>query len=464
MEVVLEEQILYVDSMEEVLSDENPFKKLLKKEQRLIERLHEEQEAEAMAQDRFQQAQKRLQRRRKRLERIQGKLVRVREQLAELQITVHQSVYGENELVIVPTPESTTSVGSEEIMLVQPEQNNMVAQEPGDLSPVYIEHPAPDTSASNHEFTSMHMDVSDVPAVDGNTELAIEHEFSLPEQETTTPTTFTYEPIEPIVESEPGDTSEVRGEESLVSPEQETSYSVPFASISFESAPETEAPSSNAEANLSNTSDSEHESAQKREASSPSPIESTISTTYDQEPIAAFDIIAVEPEAEIKDDVDLSSEANIERKPTKPLRLEQPGLPITETHSPDVQSSKEAWIAAESAMQSARNAAHGLAASISFLSQTDGISNEFMEELVRKQADANRELLNAQDAARAAYERFVHAQRDTESAVSRPVDIATNPAEDHSQQKQENVSLPPAEENGVDQTAKLHAVHLYTEW
>ena len=64
-------------------------------------------------------------------------------------------------------------------------------------------------------------------------------------------------------------------------------------------------------------------------------------------------------------------------------------------------------------MQNARNAAHGLAASISFLSQTDGISNEFMEELVRKQADANKELLKAQDAARAAYERFVQAQRDS---------------------------------------------------
>ena len=115
-------------------------------------------------------------------------------------------------------------------------------------------------------------------------------------------------------------------------------------------------------------------------------------------------------------------------------------------------------------MQNARNAAHGIATSISYLSQTDGLSNEFMEELVRKQADANKELLKAQDAARAAYERFVQAQRDAESAASRPVDISTNPAEDHSQQKQEHAALPPAEENGADQTVKLHAVHLYTEW
>jgi hypothetical protein len=417
-----------------------------------------------MAHERFQQAQKRLQRRRKRLERIQGKLVFVREQLAELQITDHQPMYGENELVLVPAPDSTTNVGSEEVTLVQPEQDNVVAQKPDDLSPVYIEYSAPDTSASDQEHTYMYMDVSDVPAVDGNTELAIEQEFSLPEQETTSPTTFTYEPIEAIVESEPGTTSEARSDEELLAPEQETSSSLPLSSIPFESAPETEAPSSNAETDSSSTGESEHEADLEIEASSPSPIESTIPTTYDQEPIAAFDTIAIEPEAEIKDDVDLSSEANTERKPTKPLRLEQPGLPVTEIHSPDVQSSKEAWIAAESAMQNARNAAHGLAASISFLSQTDGISNEFMEELVRKQADANKELLKAQDAARAAYERFVQAQRDTESSANRPVDISSNPAEDHSQQKQENASLPPAEENGVDQTAKLHAIRLYTEW
>src|SRR5439155_27257401 len=94
--------------------------------------------------------------------------------------------------------------------------------------------------------------------------------------------------------------------------------------------------------------------------------------------------------------------------------------------SPDVKSAKEAWIAAESAMQNARNAAHGIATSISFLSQNDGLSNEFMEELVRKQADANKELLKTQDAARAAYERFVQAQRDTEPAARLPVDASMN--------------------------------------
>ena len=410
----MEDQILHVDSMEEVSSDENPFKKLLKKEHRLIERLHEEQEAEAMAQERFQQAQKRLQRRRKRLERIQGKLVHVRAQLAELQIIEHQPVYSENELVIISMQESTTPVDFEEVTLVQPEQNNEIAQEPDDLSPAYTEYPAPDTRAADQEQTSMHMDASDVSAVDGNKELAIEQEFSLPEQETTSPPTFTYEPIEAIVEPEPGTTSEVTGDEELFAPEQETFSSVPSSSIPFETTPEPEVFSSNAEVDFSNTRESEHEAVQEFEASSPSPIESSILSPQEQEPVATLDSTATESESEVIDSNDISSETNSERKPTQPLQLEQPDLPAAESHTSDIQSAKEAWIAAESAMQNIRNAANSIATSIAFLSQTDGLSSEFMEELVRKQADANRELLKAQDTARAAYERFVQVQRDAQ--------------------------------------------------
>jgi hypothetical protein len=455
MEVVLKDQILYVDSMEEVSPDENPFKKLLKKEQRLIERLHEEQEAESMAQERFQQAQKRLQRRRKRLERIQGKLVHVRAQLAELQIIDHQPVNSENELVTVPTLESTTHDDFEEVTFILPEQNNEVAQEPDDLSPAYTEYSAPDSSTSDqeHTYTSMHMYANDGPAVDGNTELESE-------QETTSHPTFTYEPIEVIVESEPEDTSEVRSNEELFVPEQETFSSVPVSSIPFESTPGSEVSPTNAEADFSNTGESEHEAAQEFEASPPSPIESSILIPQEQEPVATLDSTATESEAEVIDSNDLTSEASTERKPTQPLRLEQPDLPADESHTSDIQSAKEAWIAAESAMQNIRNAANSIATSISFLSQTEGLSSEFMEELVRKQADANRELLKTQDNARAAYERFVQVQRDAQPATSQSM----NMPEGSSQHKQEDASLPPAEENGLDQTAKLHAIRLYTDW
>ncbi|MGZ3611820.1 MAG: hypothetical protein ACXVBU_17355, partial [Ktedonobacteraceae bacterium] len=65
-----------------------------------------------------------------------------------------------------------------------------------------------------------------------------------------------------------------------------------------------------------------------------------------------------------------------------------------------------------------------------------------------------------QDTARAAYERFVQAQRDAQPANGQ----AMNMPEGSSQHNQEDASLPSAEENGLDQTAKLHAVRLYTEW
>ncbi len=351
----MEDQILRFDTTEEVTSDENLSKKLLKKEQRFNALLQEEQEDEARALERFERAQARLERRRKRVERIQGKLVLVREQIADLRIADQQFVYVEHEPAIATALESTPSVDSEEFAPVHVEQEIVGFQESDGSSSSYSEPSLPETSASEQEATSISTVVSDVLAVG---------------------------------------------------------------------------------------------SGEERE--------------NEQESIADDDSSIVEPEVVYTPDVGTSTNSIMERVPTKPLELEQQDQHAASPLSTDVQSAKEAWIAAESAMQNARNAAHGIATSISFLSQNDGLSSEFVEELVRKQADANKELLKAQDAARAAYERFVQAQRDTESAARQPVDASMNSSEDHSQQ--ENASLPPAEDNGADQTAKLHAIHLYKEW
>jgi hypothetical protein len=206
------------------------------------------------------------------------------------------------------------------------------------------------------------------------------------------------------------------------------------------------------------------EATPESEGSSPYLIETTNPTTIEQEPAASADSTAVEAEIDATPEVDTSSDSIMKRVPTKPLRLEQEDQHAAGSFSPDILSAKEAWVAAESVLQNARNAAHGIAASISFLSQSDGLSSELMEELVLKQADANKALLKAQDAARVAYERFIQTQKDVEHAASQPVDASMNTSEDHSQQKQENDALPPAEENGADQTAKLHAIRLYKEW
>ncbi|HYX50783.1 MAG TPA: hypothetical protein VE843_13625 [Ktedonobacteraceae bacterium] len=458
----MEDQILTMDSMEGVTSDENPFKKLLKKEQRLTAKLEEEREAEARAQDRFQRAQTRLQRRRKRLERIQRKLLHVREELAALQITDQFTVHRENELVVVPAPESTTYTyaASEEVTLIQPEQNNVVAQVSDDFSSTYIEYPAPDSEVSDQENTSINMSVSYVPAVNSNEEMAHEQEFSLPQQENTSPAPFTNEPIEAPMESELETTDEERSEEEHFE-QQEATSPVSLPSMSMEAVPTSEvSPSSEIEDDTAHTSPSEPQVAQELETSSPSTNESSIPSIQEQEPVATLGSKVAESEAEVIGNNDLASETSTERKPTQPLRIDQPDLSAAMSHASDVPSAREAWIAAESAMQNIRNAANGIATSISFLSQTDGLSNEFMEELVRKQADANRELLKAQDAARAAYERFVQAQREAQTAAQQSI----NTSDGSSQEKQEDTALPAAEENGLDQTAKLHAVRLYTEW
>ena len=125
----MENQILPVDSTEEVTSDANLSKKLLRKEQRFNALLQEEQEDEARALERFQRAQARLERRRKRVERIQGKLVLVREKIADLRIADQQLVYVEHEPAIATVLESTPSVDSEEFAPVQVEQGIVDSQE-----------------------------------------------------------------------------------------------------------------------------------------------------------------------------------------------------------------------------------------------------------------------------------------------------------------------------------------------
>jgi hypothetical protein len=190
----------------------------------------------------------------------------------------------------------------------------------------------------------------------------------------------------------------------------------------------------------------------------PEPVASPDSTT---EPATST---TLEPEVDATPGIDISSDSTMEGEPTKSLRSEQGTQPIAGLLPQDIQSAKEAWVAAESAMQNARNTAHGIAASISFLSQTGEFSDEFMAELVRKQAEANKSLVKAQDAARSAYERFVQAQENAEHAASQPVDVSISSPEDDTQQKQENGALPSFEENGSDQTARLHAIRLYKEW
>src|SRR6266581_1844232 len=263
---------------------------------------------------------------------------------------------------------------------------------------------------------------------------------------------------------EPIPTTPVTSEPTLITDSEE--------SASSQSEPEAIAPSTT-ESAASTTIEPEVVATTEPEAIAPSTTESDTSAIIEPEPVASPASTTVEisttkpatsttlePEVDATPGIDTSSDSTMGGEPTKSLRSEQETQPIAGLLSQDIQSAKEAWVAAESAMQNARNTAHGIAASISFLSQTGEFSDEFMAELVRKQAEANKALLKAQDAARVAYERFVQAQKGAEQVASQ---VSMNTSDGHSQQMQENGALPSFEENGSDQTARLHAIRLYKE-
>ena len=319
-------------------------------------------------------------------------------------------------LVMPSTAESTAEVASEEVAPVQVEQDIEAAHEPEGGSPSVAEHVSSETVEP----------VAVTPSEDIRTvSPTLEAEVPSSSQTETAPIRAD---LHQVLAASNGE-----HEWGHLAPQQEI-----LSPASLMSAPV--------------------ETTTVSEGNSLSSIEPNIPTIIELEPVANAASTAVEPEVDAPPEVDTSSDFSTEREPTKPLRLEQESQPAAESPSPDVQAAKEAWVAAESAVQYARNTAHGIAASISFLSQTSGFSEKFMAELVYKQAEANKALVKAQEASRSAYERFVQAQ---EHAASQPVDVSVGVPCDHTRQKQENGALPAAEDTMIDQTVSMHAIRLY---
>jgi hypothetical protein len=384
----------------------------------------------------------------------------VQEELAMLQITDQHPVFKESEVILVPLPEEVLEIASEEGSSTQSEQQDMVVQETAEHSQAYTEYSGTGTSGQEQEYTFPQMDVSDVPANDGDQVMAFGEEVPLPQEETASPFYFTYEPIEPQVEPEFEATPEESSDEEHFT-QQEINSPAHLSSEPSETSLETEVSTSfEGDDDTSNIITSEHEIAEVIETSSPSSMENIAANDLEHESAMATGSNEIEDEAQASESDGISSETNVERRPTKPLQVEQPGSPVTVSHDALIQSAKETWIAAESAMQHARNKANGINASNEILTQTEGLSKEFMEELARKQTEANSELLQAQDIARAAYERFVQVQKDAQPSSNE----SPRTPDDSAQHNQDDNPLPPAEENGLDQTAKLHVAHLYTEW
>ncbi len=193
--------------------------------------------------------------------------------------------------------------------------------------------------------------------------------------------------------------------------------------------------------------------------------------TPETEPVKIEQEVDATPGATAADEQDVvmqdsggqPSDSTPESEPATPPVSEQKSQPATVPSPQAVVAAKEAWLAAESAVQDARNTAHGIAASISFLSQTGGLSSELMDELLRKQSEANKALGNAQNAARAAYEKFVQAQEEAQDGSNSPAGGSTETVGSSTQQNQEN-GASPVEDNVTDQTAQMHAVRLYKAW
>jgi hypothetical protein len=471
MEIVMEDQIVHGDMEQVALSDADLVRKLHKKERRLTARLEDAQETEARAQDRFQRAQGRLQRRRARLERITNNLLLVQKQIADAHVSDQQPV---QEVVSPSETRLDTPLSEAEVVAVPWSEA---------LSPSHAEAMIADTSIPEQKAVSISTDLSDGLAASGGEQGMDEWGNLTLGQETSALAPLTSEPVEtaPTSAGLSHAFNASGGEQGYPTLQQETSSPAPLTSEPVEAIP-AEAGSSQV---LAASGDEQREDEQghitpgqetlapaplqssslettlESEGSSSSSIEPIAPTTIEQEPVASADSRAVEAEVDATPEVDTSPDSSLEREPTKPLRLEQEDRPAAATLSPDIQSAKEAWVAAESAVQHARNTAHGIAASISFLSQTSGFSDKFMSELVYKQAEANKALVKAQDASRLAYERFVQAQ---EHAASQPADVPVDGTEVQAQWKQENGALPVVEDNANDQTVSMHAIRLYKAW
>jgi len=146
------------------------------------------------------------------------------------------------------------------------------------------------------------------------------------------------------------------------------------------------------------------------------------------------DTIEVEPYVtpELRSEAEVLVEPGEQEQPVElpqvepvPVQVEPVQEEVSQTEAPLVPEQKtpeqiyleaqEEWKTANTAAHLARNRAQDMAASISTLAQS-GLSGTLMEELLRKQSDANKALNEAQQTARLAYEQLIQAEQSYQSA------------------------------------------------
>jgi len=410
-EVVMDDQILQAQASEEpqakTVSD--LARKLRKREHRLLVRLQEAQQKEARALERLRRAGARLERRRARLERINNYLILIHQQIADLEITDRQPEQVDSMVLAVPVTSEPASMNGSEA-------NAASVQAAPELAPG--SDTAPGASATPEVEAETTSDTT--PAVATTTE---------PEAVSTSGSTSTA----PELVSTPGTASEIStttGAESAspADSEQEATRRLELevvATSEVAASPEQEdalpvspepAPASNAEPEATTSLVAEPVSSEPVPAAL-AELEAT--TSLVAEPVSSESA----PAALAEPEVTTPSVAEPVSSEPVPAALAEPEAttslvaePASSEPAPAqaVLLAREAWDEAEAEVLSARNTSHGIASSISFLSQTGGLSNESMAELLRKQSESNKAVTRAQNAARLAYDRFLQVQAEAE--------------------------------------------------
>lgn len=351
----MDKQNVYIEEGQQTIMDAHLAHKLHKQERRLLERLSEAQEAEVRALERFQRAQAKLERRKARIRRLEQRISEIRAEQSEL------------------------STGAGE--------------------------PLSDYAANGHTPVDTLMEDALLSAATVDTPVAV-IDPSIEEVE------------EDIFEPEGPAEYEISGE---LIPTGSTSAGEEMHQAVLQEDVTTEAPA------IDDISDKSVEVAEMHQLTEPVTSELAAGTT--EEILSALLTSEQERSAD--------SEADITGKMEKIGQIDQedqgeqaeqtePVLPVEQTEniaqaevaqqgplskSPEqvLIEAREAWQMADAAVHLASNRAQDLAGSISILVQAN-LSGTLMEELLRKQSEANKALVEARKIARIAYEELVQAE------------------------------------------------------
>lgn len=404
---------IYTDEERQLLQDDDLAHKLLKKERHLLADLHDAQEAEARALERFRRVQSKLQRRKARVMRLENRLSLTRKELAVLQSNLNSQ-----EQVAVPTPTENRPDTFEPEPFVTPVFVPASQPVDGDNNPV----PQPTDMAE----PAGEVRANEADAAGDNTQ---EHPQA---QEAVAGVVLVTSAEQPII-SEPGASLLEQLARDMNTPPVEAQPALKESRVNNEQSEP--APLIEPEPSLAMESETPPAVIAQEEAASSPMLAEAMGLWKMSQPEA-------QPEQSTPDD----SSASL-----SPAESITPPRPVPPAKSPVqiLNEAREAWQEAEASVQQARNRAHDLAASISILAQT-GLSGTLMEELLRKQSEANKALVESQKSARSTYERLVQAEEAYQLAQQE-------------EQSHTNGLTSTSTDEG-DATVQMHAIHLYKEW